>query len=120
MRKQHIHLGVEDAEAGFDRFIQAWEKANKGKVTETEVHLNFEDLSMLLSVLTPKRLEILRVLRSQGPMSVRALAKQLERDYKNVHTDTKALEEVGLIGRTAEDSLQAPWDVIDAHVQLVA
>lgn len=120
MSKQHIHLGVEDVEAGYERFIEAWEKAETGELTEPEIHLDFEDLSMLLSVLTPRRLEILKTLRQHGPVSVRALSRYLERDYKNVHTDASALEEVGLISRTVEGTLQAPWDVIDAHVQLVA
>ena len=52
-------------------------------------------------------------------MSVRALAKLLERDYKNVHTDASALEAVDLIQRTDEGLLVAPWDVIDAHVRLL-
>lgn len=51
---------------------------------------------------------------------MRALAKQLERDYKNVHRDAGALEDVRLIVRTEDGLLVAPWDVIDAHVHLVA
>lgn len=120
MSKQHIHIGVEDAERGFQRFVEAWRKAEAGGIEQAEVHLNFEDFSMLLSVLTPKRLALLRSLRQHGPLSVRALAKQLERDYKNVHSDAGALEDVSLIGRTKEGLLVAPWDVIDAHVRLVA
>jgi len=75
---------------------------------------------MLASVLTPKRLELMKTLRQHGPLSVRALSKQLERDYKNVHVDTSALEEVSLIQQTEEGLLLVPWDVIDAHVRLVA
>ena len=75
---------------------------------------------MLLSILTPCRLEILKKLRQQGPLSIRALSKNLERDYKNVHSDARALEDSGLLTRTEEGTLQVPWDVIDAHVQLVA
>lgn len=120
MAKQHIHIGIEDADRGFDRFIDAWHKAEKGEGESAEVHLNFEDFAMLAAVLTPKRLTLLKVLRQQGPMSVRALAKEVARDYKNVHTDVRALEEASLIRRTDNDLLQAPWDVIDAHVWLVA
>ncbi len=72
---------------------------------------------MLASVLTPKRLELLKVLRQQGPLSVRALSKALERDYKNVHVDASALEAVELIQRDSDGLLVAPWDVIDAHVR---
>jgi len=120
MSKQHIHIGTEDPDRGFQRFTDAWEHAEQGLITETEVHLNFEDLSMLLSILTPRRLELLKALRQQGPMSVRALSRHLERDYKNVHVDARALENAGLLERTEAGTLQAPWDMIDAHVQLVA
>ncbi len=120
LSKQHIHIGVEDAEHGFQRFIEAWHKAEAGEMAQAEVHLNFEDFAMLLSVLTPKRLALLKALRQRGPLSVRALAKHLERDYKNVHADVSALEKVSLIERTKDRLLRAPWDVIDAHVRLVA
>ncbi len=120
LSKQHIHIGVEDAEHGFQRFVEAWHKAEAGESEQAEVHLNFEDFAMLLSVLTPKRLALLKALRQHGSMSVRALAKHLERDYKNVHADVNALEAVSLIERTKDRLLCAPWDVIDAHVRLVA
>lgn len=120
MSKQHIHIGLEDANRGFERFIKAWRRAEIGEIEQPEIHLNFEDFAMLAAVLTPKRLELMRTLRQQGPSSVRALSKQLQRDYKNVHTDAGALEEVDLIQRTEAGLLVAPWDVIDAHVRLVA
>ncbi len=120
MGKQHIHIGVEDANRGFKRFIDAWHKAEVDKTEGAEIHLNFEDFAMLTAVLTPKRLELMKALRQHGPLSVRALAKQLKRDYKNVHVDASALEKVNLIQRTEEGLLVAPWDVIDAHVRLVA
>ncbi len=120
MSKQHIHIGVEDAKHGYERFVEAWHKAETGDIEQVEVHLNFEDFAMLLSVLTPKRLALLKSLRQHGPLSVRALAKRLERDYKNVHADVAALEEMGLVERTDKGLLNAPWDVIDAHVRLVA
>jgi predicted transcriptional regulator len=44
----------------------------------------------------------------------------VERDYKNVHVDTRALEEAGLVERTESGTLQAPWDIINAHLSLVA
>ena len=120
MSKQRIHIGVEDADRGFDRFIRAWQKAEAGEIDSPEVHLNFEDFAMLAAVLTPKRLELMKTLRQRGPLSVRALSKELGRDYKNVHVEISALEEVDLVQRTKEGLLVAPWDVIDAHVRLVA
>ncbi len=120
MNKQHIHIGGEDANRGFERFVEAWHKADAGKIENAEIHLNFEDFAMLASVLTPKRLQLMKALRQHGPLSVRALAKLLERDYKNVHVDTRTLKNADLIQRTEDGLLVAPWDVIDAHVRLVA
>lgn len=120
MTKRHIHMGTEAPDRGFDRFVDAWQRAERGEQSETEIHLNFADFSMLLAVMTPRRLDVLKTLRQQGPMSVRALATILSQDYKNVHADTRALEEVGLLERRESGALQAPWDVIDAHLSLVA
>ena len=120
MNIKHIHIDLEDAKHGYERFVEAWHKAETGDIEQVEVHLNFEDFAMLLSVLTPKRLALLKSLRQHGPLSVRALAKRLERDYKNVHADVAALEGMGLIERTDKGLLNTPWDVIDAHVRLVA
>ena len=120
MNKQHIHVGVEDPKRGFERFADTWDRAERDQIKETEVHLNFEDLRMLLSILTPRRLEVLKALRKQSLSSVRALSKNLERDYKNVHADVRALENVGLLERTKKGALRVPWDIIDAHLKLVA
>ncbi len=75
---------------------------------------------MFLSILSPKRLEVLQTLRQQSLCSIRALSKKLKRDYKNVHADVRALEQVGLLERGTKGELQVPWDVIDAHMKLVA
>ena len=120
MSKQHIHVGVEDARHGLERFVDAWHRGVAGEIEREEIHLNFEDFAMLASVLTPKRLDLLRTLRRHGPSSVRALSKLLGRDYKNVHTDARTLEQANLIQRTEKGLLISPWDVIDTHVRLVA
>ena len=47
-----------------------------------------------------------------------ALARRLGRDYKNVHTDVKALEALGLIGRNAAGRVEVPWDTVAATLHL--
>jgi predicted transcriptional regulator len=115
MSKQRIHIGIEDANHGFDRFVEAWRKSETGELEQAEIHLNFEDFAMLSSVLTPKRLELMKTLRQHGPFSVRALAKKLERDYKNVHADASALESVDLVQRNGEGLLIAVVPEISWH-----
>ena len=118
--EKHIKIGIESPEEGLKRFINAWEQAQSNSQNNCETHLNFEDLTTLLSVLTPRRLDLLKTLRPMGSTSVRKLAGVLARDYKNVHADVRALENAGLIERDSHQAIHAPWDVIEASLRLVA
>jgi len=120
MNKKHIQIGVDTPDNAFNRFINKWNELEKGQDPNTEIHFNFEDFTMFMSVLTPKRIHLLRALKKNGPLSIRSLAKLVERDYKNVHVDVTALISTELIKKDEAGLLFAPWDVIDAHVQLVA
>ena len=115
--KQHIHISVEDANCGFERFVEAWHNSEAGEIEQAEMHLGFGDFAMLASLLTAERLRLMKTLRQHGPLRVSELSKQMERDYNNVHEDAGVLEEVNLIHRTEEGLLVVPWDVIDAHVR---
>jgi hypothetical protein len=57
----------------------------------------------------PVWLEALKVLHQTGRVSVWALASKMKRDYKNVHHDLQVLERVGLVMRSADGRLTAPW-----------
>ena len=63
---------------------------------------------------------LLQKLRTIGPASVRALANELGRDYKNVYTDVRRLELVGLIDRTKDNTIEVPWDIVEARLRLAA
>ncbi len=118
--KKQIQIGVDDAAATAKDFIDAWKRAERGRKVKSEHRLNFEDLNTLLKILTPGRWVLLKTLRKNGPMSVRALSKEIGRDYKNVHTDVKRLEEIGLIGRTKDSRIEVPWDIVEARLRLAA
>lgn len=115
-----IQIGVGDATCTARDFIDAWKRAERGEKVETEHRLNFENLETLLQTLTPGRWALLKTLHTNGPMSIRALAKALGRDYKNVHKDVRLLESIGLIGRTPDEKIEVPWDVIEARLRLAA
>jgi predicted transcriptional regulator len=80
--------------------------------------LSFADLPLLLKILTPARWQLLARLRSEGPMSINALAKRLARDYKNVHTDVTQLLRLGLIERTGATLVRVAWDRVRAELKL--
>jgi predicted transcriptional regulator len=118
--KKQITIGVGDAATTAKEFIDAWKLAESGEALQEKHRLHFENLEVLLKTLTPSRWTLLKKLHANGPMSIRALANDLGRDYKNVHTDVRCLENIGLIGRTKGDRIKVPWDIVEARLLLAA
>jgi predicted transcriptional regulator len=118
--KKQITIGVGDAESTAADFVEAWKRAERGEELQVDQRLYFENLETLLKTLSPGRWILLRKLRTSGPMSVRTLAKELDRDYKNVHTDVHRLEMIGLIARTKDNQIEVPWDIVEARLKLAA
>ncbi len=113
-----LSVRVSGAAEALDRFEAAWHLATGRKAPPPLEVLSFADLPLLLKTLTPARWELLKQLRKTGPMSVFALAKLLERDYKNVHTDVARLAELGLIEKTEKTGIQTAYDAIRAEFRL--
>jgi predicted transcriptional regulator len=65
-------------------------------------------LATMLKVLTPRQLEVLKVVHQIGPVSVKTVAGRMKRDYKNVHHDLQVLERAGLVTRSPDGRLRAP------------
>ena len=110
-----LELRVGDARDALDRFEAAWNRRTEGRKAGTLSVLSMEDLPLLLRTLTPARWELLDRLREAASLSIYELAKRLQRDYKNVHTDVSALAGIGLIERGAEGGITVPWDVVRAE-----
>jgi len=102
-------------------FVEIWHAAEHGEVPEKPVErVCFENLKILVQTLTPKRIQVLTVLHEEGPSAIRALAKKLRRDYKNVHQDIQILERIGLVEETENGLVAAPFKKIVAEIQLAA
>jgi predicted transcriptional regulator len=98
------------------RFVDAWHRAERGESFH-ERHLAFESWEALARVLTGKRMELLRYVRRHNVTSVRALARELNRDYSNVHADVKALAGAGLLDATAK-GVHADYDAIETRIAI--
>src|SRR5262245_55624645 len=111
-----LQVRVGGAGDALDRFEAAWNRqAQDGKAVSLSV-LSFESLPLLLKTLTPARWVLLESLGRQQAASIYELAKRLQRDYKNVHTDVSQLVELGLIERAADGALVVPWKGIRAEL----
>jgi len=58
--------------------------------------------------LTPKRMELLHIVKTEQPSSINELARIAKRDVKNVSNDVKYLEQIGLIKKKETKSRTAP------------
>src|SRR3954468_7909826 len=99
-----------------DRFEAAWNRVAEGRGFRPFRILSFHDLAGLLKTLSPARWQLLERLGTDGPSSVYRLAKRLQRDYKNVHTDVAALAKLGLIERRSRSEIALSWDAVRAEL----
>lgn len=107
-----IHIGSIQ-EMG-QRFVSAWKRTEGGE-SINETHLTFPDLESLLMTLTPKRFELLRLAKHQGVFSIKDLSRRLDRDYKNIYLDAKALEQAGLLVKEGR-KMKMPWSKVQACI----
>jgi predicted transcriptional regulator len=120
MTKHKMEIGVGDEKRTAAEFINVWKRAESGDTIDAAYRLNFESLEALLRALTPSRWALLKTLRQSGPCSIRALSKQLGKDYKTVHTNVKMLVTMGLIMETEDGKVMVPWDIVTARLNLAA
>lgn len=93
-----------------------WRRVEAGDPGLTPT-IGFGSPSELFAAITDKRLELLRHVAGHERLNIHQLAQALGRDYKNVHTDVKVLEDLGLLDRV-DGKLVVPFDEIDIRVSL--
>ncbi len=119
-QRKILDVGVKDARAIGREFVAAWKRAAKGRPVRAPAEgVYFADFAAMMTFLTPRRLELVQALRAAGPVTVRALAQKLKRDYKNVHGDVQLLKRIGLI-ESHDARVRVPWDVIRLHTEISA
>lgn len=111
-----VRLEVETLDGFFADALRMADRLDRGDTAPSPAHLVFERMEDLLKVLTANRWRLLRTLHSDGPSSVRALAKALGRDYRGVHADVAALLDAGLIERDTTGKIFVPWTRIRAEM----
>ena len=100
-----------------DRFEAGWNRVvGKGRIQPLFV-LSMENLPQLVKCLSPARWALLEDLRREGPCSIYELAKRLERNYKNVHTDVSELVKLGLIEKSGKTEVGVAWDAVRAELR---
>src|SRR5436190_12403996 len=90
-----LEIRVGPPRDALDRFEAAWNRVADGdKISPLRV-LTLQDLPSLVRKLSPARWDLLEDLRKNGECSIYELARRLQRNYKNVHTDVTDLVRLG-------------------------
>jgi predicted transcriptional regulator len=115
MSERILQIHIETPEAAMRRFANIWKAAEAGQDPVPSEHQSFATWEQFTSGFSAKRRELLATLSVCQPCSVRALAAQLGRDDKSVHSDVKALLDLGFITKDAQDRLLAPYEKLIAE-----
>jgi predicted transcriptional regulator len=86
---------LEDVGAEAIDVMRSIESGNK--VTPKPHEIVFTDFTALRSFLTPKRLELIRLIRKHAPGSIAQLARLAKRDFARVHHDLQVLSQAGIV-----------------------
>ena len=97
MATRKIRISIKPLEENLAEFAGVWKELEQAEKVAKHEAIYFESVDVLRSVLTRKRLELLRAIRKNKPGSVYELAKILKRDLKNVTEDVRFLSQLGLI-----------------------
>lgn len=113
-----LHVNVESLASSLERAAKVMEALEQGKKVKQQEGIGFANVASMLSLFTPKRWELIETLRSSGAMSVYALAKMLNRNYKNVHTDVAGLIEWGILKKNERKLVYVPYSELVFDVKL--
>ena len=119
MNERILNVKVgESLESSLVRAAQTMEALERGDAPVPYFGVGFSDIGQLFSVFTPRRWDLLAVLREDGPMTVAELARRLNRDYKNVHNDVEKLIEWQAVEKDEQKRVVAPYSEIVVDVRL--
>ncbi|MBI5676940.1 MAG: hypothetical protein HZC52_00270 [Planctomycetes bacterium] len=97
MRVKRVKIGIKSLENILEDTKEVMKKLERGEKVKPEKGLYFESIEGFRKTLTPKRLELLHLIREKQPGSIQELTRLSKRDIKSVATDIALLEELGLI-----------------------
>ena len=118
MNVLEVRVG-EQIKTSLERFGQTLAGARVGRKVKPYFGVGFRTMAQFGEVFTPKRWELVEVLKAAGPLTIYALAKQLGRHYRNVHKDVTALMQWTVIEKNDAGRVFVPWDEIDVRWPLL-
>ncbi|WP_079212755.1 winged helix-turn-helix transcriptional regulator [Brucella pituitosa] len=117
MTKLTVRLSsIKDLKA---RFVTAGNLAMTGKPVAAVPAVEFSTYEDMHRILAPLRLELIKVLAGQGTLSIREVARRVNRDVQAVHRDITTLINAGIIDRS-DAGVEFPYDSIHFEFDVTA
>ena len=114
MKVRKVKIGIKSVEEVLSDAKSVMKELARGETVQKSTGVYFTSLETFRKAFTPKRIELLRVIKNEKPESLRELAEFTKRDMKNVSDDVKYLEQVGLIQRHGRGRATKPTVGYDA------
>ncbi len=103
MKVKTVTVGIRSSEDVLAEAAATMKAVATGQtVRPKKRRLFFTSPEALRKFLTPKRIALIQLIRSQKPTSINALAVLAHRDFKRVYEDVQALAETGLVDLSRE------------------
>jgi predicted transcriptional regulator len=121
MKVRKLKIGIRDFDEILDDVAETAKAVSSGKKVKPKGHrLFFTSPEALRRFLTPKKLELIRLIRKGNPNSINALATLAHRDFKRVYEDIMSLTEAGLVDLTKDKGRKtAPRVADELHLEIV-
>jgi predicted transcriptional regulator len=116
VRVRNIKIGIKGLKTALDEAKETMEHISAGKAVQKVHDTNFTSYEAMRKVLTPRRLELLHIIKEKNPHSVYELARLVGRDLRNVNDDLAILTNIGLVelrGTKKGRKQVAPWVTVD-------
>jgi predicted transcriptional regulator len=82
--------------------------------------ISFSTPELLFRLMTAKRWDLIRTMAGAGPLTIREVARRVDRDVKAVHGDVHALLKAGILHKTGDGLIVFPFDAIRVDIMLHA
>ena len=102
-----------DSTESFKRRVKA---AFSGK--QQDERISFESFDLLWKVLAPNRMTLVKTLTGAGPVTLRELARRLERDVRAVHSDVHLLLDAGVLRKDERGLIEFPYTAVHVDFML--
>ncbi|CAB3665250.1 HVO_A0114 family putative DNA-binding protein [Paraburkholderia rhynchosiae] len=103
-----VTIGVATEADVSARTIAAVKSGREAKIA----YITFATLDLLVKTLTPMCWQIIQEMTGAGAMSIRELARRVDRDVTGVDEDVHALLNTGVLDHDESDAIVFPYDKV--------